>query len=161
MKLTRDSYIALFLLALCGLFFHASFSIEITNYGTIQSSLWPRVILTSLTAMSLLFLLTSLRSSNNCTNTNKDGFFHRYRNALWIFALFFLFVATLPVLGMLIGGFLFVFLTLSALGPPQLTMRVLSIHSGIALFSVGLMWAIFSFGLRVILPEGVLLRGLV
>ncbi|MGB1007411.1 MAG: tripartite tricarboxylate transporter TctB family protein, partial [Thalassobaculaceae bacterium] len=152
---------ALFLLALCGLFFHASFDIEVTNYGTIQSSLWPRVILTALTAMSALFLVTSLRRADDAPVAGEGGFFRRYRNALWIFALFFLFVATLPVLGMLIGGFLFVFLALSALGPPRLAVRPLATHGAVAVLAVGLMWAIFTFGLRVILPEGELLRGLV
>ena len=75
--------------------------------------------------------------------------------------MFFAFVATLPVLGMLIGGFLFVFLALSALGPARLAVRPLAIHGAIAALAVGLMWAIFTFGLRVILPEGELLRGLV
>ena len=160
MRVTRDSYVALFLLALCGLFFHASFDIEVTNYGTIQSSLWPRVILTALTAMSALFLVTSLRRPDESV-ARESGFFRRYRNALWIFALFFLFVATLPVLGMLIGGFLFVFLALNALGPPRLAIRPVATHGAIAALAVGLMWAIFTFGLRVILPEGELLRGLV
>ena len=148
MRMTRDSYVALFLLALCGVFFHASFDIEVTNYGTIQSSLWPRVILTALTAMSALFLVTSLRRPDDGPVVAAGGFFRRYRNALWIFALFFAFVATLPV--MLIGGFLFVFLALSALGPARLAIRPLAIHTGDD-----------TFGLRVILPEGELLRGLV
>ena len=159
--MTRDSYVALFLLALCGVFFHASFDIEVTNYGTIQSSLWPRMVLTALTAMSALFLVTSLRRPDDGPVVAAGGFFRRYRNALWIFALFFAFVATLPVLGMLIGGFLFVFLALSALGPARLAVRPLAIHGAIAALAVGLMWAIFTFGLRVILPEGELLRGLV
>ena len=74
MRMTRDSYVALFLLALCGVFFHASFDIEVTNYGTIQSSLWPRVILTALTAMSALFLVTSLRRPDDGPVVAAGGF---------------------------------------------------------------------------------------
>ena len=135
---------ALFLLALCGVFFHASFDIEVTNYGTIQSSLWPRVILTALTAMSALFLVTSLRRPDDGPVVAAGGFFRRYRNALWIFALFFAFVATLQVLGMLIGGF-FSFFALSALVPARLAVCPLANHGAIAALAVGLMWAILTF----------------
>ena len=49
-------------------------------------------------------------------NGGIKGWLGRYRNALWCYALFFLFLATLDYLGMLIGGVLFVFLALSVLG---------------------------------------------
>ena len=67
-----------------------------------------------------------------------------------------LFLAPLDYLGMLIGGILFVFLLLNLLGgwrPKQL-----AIHGAIAVSTMGAMWAVFTFGLRVILPEGEILR---
>ncbi|MDJ0896653.1 MAG: tripartite tricarboxylate transporter TctB family protein, partial [Alphaproteobacteria bacterium] len=84
------------------------------------------------------------------------GWLDRYRNALICYALFLAFLLSLPVLGMLIGGALFVFATLSALGAPSL--RLVPMHLAVAVGSVGVMWAIFTFGLRVFLPEGMILQ---
>jgi predicted membrane-bound spermidine synthase len=56
----------------------------------------------------------------------------------------------IPYLGMLVGGMLFVFLLLSALGG----WRPILLHAAIALISVGGMWTLFTFALRVILPRG-------
>jgi predicted membrane-bound spermidine synthase len=67
-----------------------------------------------------------------------------------------LFLITLPYLGMLIGSTLFVFLLLNLLGgwnPGRV-----AVHGVIAVSAMGAMWAVFTFGLRVILPEGEILR---
>ena len=79
-----------------------------------------------------------------------------WRNVIWCFVLFFAYLATLPVLGMLIGGVLFVFLLLNVLGGWQ--WRKLALHAVVALLSIGSMWSLFTFGLGVILPPGVILR---
>ena len=55
-----------------------------------------------------------------------------------------------------IGGVLFVFLALTVMG--ERTPRAIAIHLVVALATIGVMWAIFTFGLRVILPEGEILR---
>ena len=68
--------------------------------------------------------------------------------------MFFLFLWSLPVLGMLIGGVSFVFLLLCLLGGWDA--RSLVIHAAIALCSVGAMWSLFTFGLEVMLPEGMI-----
>ena len=57
---------------------------------------------------------------------------------------------------MLIGGVLFVFLALSVLG--EWSRRAVAIHAAIALISITGMWAIFTFGLRVMLPAGEILN---
>ena len=82
----------------------------------------------------------------------------RYRNALIIYALFFLFLVTLPYLGMLIGATIFVFLALTLLG--RLSARMVGVHALIALGSVGVMWAIFTYALHVILPQGEILSNM-
>ena len=82
--------------------------------------------------------------------------FARYRNVLVCYALFGLFLVSLPYLGMLIAGVLFVFSSLTLLGPP--TLRSVPRHALIAVLTVGGMWLLFTYGLNVILPEGVVLR---
>ena len=57
---------------------------------------------------------------------------------------------------MLIGGTLFVFAVLTTLG--ERTVRRHLIHAGIAVGSISFMWAVFTFGLRVMLPPGEILR---
>jgi hypothetical protein len=55
-------------------------------------------------------------------------------------------------LGSLIGGVLFVFTLMGVLGgwSPKHILQ----HAALALISVGGMWAIFTYGLEVILPPG-------
>ena len=76
----------------------------------------------------------------------------RDRNPIWCFVLFFGYVASLPVLGMLIGGVTFVFLLQCVLG--GWSPRNLVVHALVALATVGGMWCIFTFGLGVLLPPG-------
>jgi hypothetical protein len=79
-----------------------------------------------------------------------------HRNALICFGLFAAFLASMHWLGMLIGGVLFVFLMQEMMGPRDLRSRLA--HVAIAVVAVGGMWALFTFALRVFLPEGTLLR---
>ena len=68
--------------------------------------------------------------------------------------MFFLFLWSLPVLGMLIGGICFVFLLMSFLGGWE--KKKIFIHAIIAILTVGLMWSLFTFGLGVMLPTGII-----
>jgi putative tricarboxylic transport membrane protein len=159
MAINRDTIVALCLLVFCGTFIAASFDIEVTDYGTIQSSLWPRIILGALTLFSLVLLAKSVKAPEAAIAAGEameGGFFSRYRNALLIYAIFLGFLLALPWLGMLIGGALFVFVALTVLGAPEA--RLVPIHLAIAVLTVGMMWAIFTFALGVFLPEGKLLR---
>lgn len=155
-RLNRDATVAIFLLLFCGVFISASFEIEETNYGTMPSSVWPQIVLAMLTVFSLALLGQALRAGPAAERTGGGiaGWLKRYRNALVCYALFLLFLLTLPVFGMLLGGVLFVFTTLTVLGPPD--PRKLVLHAIIAVVSVGAMWSVFTFGLRVFLPEGML-----
>ncbi|WP_420562121.1 tripartite tricarboxylate transporter TctB family protein [Thalassobaculum sp.] len=159
MSVSRDTIVAILLLAFCGLLWQASYDIEITTYGTMQSSVWPRIIIVALGVFSALLLLQSIRQPDRSTPAPDEGasrpWHVRYRNAGLIYVLFLLFLLTLPTLGMLLGGALFVFLSLTALGRP--TVRLVPVHAAVAIVSVGAMWAIFTFGLRVILPQGEIL----
>ncbi len=155
--LNRDSIAAVLLLALTGVFYAATFTIRKTGYGTVGSEIWPRAILVALGALCLLYLVNSLRGRRSAkAGGGLAGWFSTYRNALWCFFMYGVFLVTLPYLGMLIGGIAFVFLLLNILGGWQ--PRQLAIHGGIAVCTIGAMWAIFTFGLRVILPEGEVLR---
>ena len=152
-SLNRDTIVAVFLLLFCGLFLGASFEIEETNYGTMQASVWPRIVLAALAICSLLLLTQALRHPPAPgEGGGMSGWLRRYRSPLICYLLFLLFLLTLPWLGMLAGGILFVFLMLSVLGGPGLANA--PIHGAIAVISVGAMWAIFTFALGVFLPSG-------
>lgn len=156
--LNRDSIAAVVLLALTGVFYAATFTIRATGYGTVGSEVWPRAVLVALGALCLLYLVNSLREGRaaEAGGGGLVGWFSTYRNALSCFFMYGVFLVTLPYLGMLIGGIAFVFLLLNILGGWQ--PRQLAIHGAIAVCTIGAMWAIFTFGLRVILPEGEILR---
>lgn len=147
-KINVDTSIALFLLLLCGGLWRETFYFRVSPYSTMSAGVWPRVIIALLAVLSFIYLLQSLRAANSAIPRMN------HRNAILCFGLFTLFLIALPYLGMLIGGILFVFLLQTALGPRDRKSHW--IHLAVAVASVGGMWAVFQFGLRVILPEGFL-----
>ena len=166
-RLNQDTLIAVFLLLFCAVFIGASFQIREMDFGQMASATWPRAILTLLTVLVMVYLAQSLSkpvddpeadgNREDAQSTREPGligWLRYYRNALWCYALFFGFLVTLDVLGMLIGGVLFVFGMLTVLG--ERTAKNLLTHALISIVSVGLMWSIFTFGLRVILPQGMI-----
>ena len=70
--------------------------------------------------------------------------------------MFMFFLLTLDYLGMLIGGVLFVFGLLTFLG--NFNFKSIVKHFLISIISIGCMWAIFTYGLKVMLPEGEILN---
>lgn len=162
-RVNRDVVVALVLLLFCGVFFWESFNIRLTDFGQMNSAVWPRAVLAALTLASLIYLAQALRGEFTTEADTAEGapqepgllaWLASYRNAFYCYGLFLLFLLTLPFFGMLIGGILFVFCALTFLGSMEL--RLVPIHAAVAAGTVGAMWAIFTFGLRVFLPEGVL-----
>ncbi len=160
-RVNRDTVIAIMLLMACGILLAASFEIREPDYGVLSPATWPRVIVAVLTFLSLIYLVQSIRKGVPNAPSEEDGlgslaeFISHWRNVFWVFALFLVYLLTMPYLGMLIGGLAFVFLLLNALGGWQ--PKQLALHAIIALVTVGGMWALFTFGLRVILPPGEIL----
>ncbi len=68
--------------------------------------------------------------------------------------MFFLFLVSMPIFGMLIGGIAFVFVLMGFLG--GWAPRQMLIHALVAIISVGAMWSLFTFGLGVMLPVGMI-----
>ncbi len=156
----RDSIVAVLLLLASGVLFWASFDIREPDYGALMPSTWPRIIIIVLAVLSLVYLVQSLRAgpdegvaqSASGRTPGLAGFIAYWRNPLICFAMFFAFLITLPVLGMLIGGVSFVFLLMNLLGGWE--PKRLVIHAVVALATVGSMWSLFTFGLGVMLPAG-------
>ena len=160
LRINRDVIAALFLVVFTCVFFAASFTIRVTSYGTVASHVWPRAILVGLGALCVLYLVNSLRGVYDTQpNVGPGGFlnwFSKYRTALCCFIMYGLFLIGLPYVGILVAGILFVFIVLNLMGgwrPLQLV-----VHGIIAVGTMGSMWAIFTFALQVILPEGELFR---
>lgn len=157
-RINRDVVVAIVLLLGCGVFIAASFDIDPALFGQMSSSLWPRAILAPLTLLSLIYLVKSIAEASQVEYPSRGGvtgWIQYYRNPITCFGLFFLFLAAMPLLGMLIGGLLFVFFMLSVLG--GIAPRQMLLHAVISVAAVGVMWSIFTFGLGVILPEGELI----
>lgn len=162
-RLNRDVYVAVALLVFCGVMFWASFDIREPDYGVLPPTAWPRVVLILLSVLSLIYLVQSLRRGPDGEATEAEPpkslreRIHSWRNPVFCFVLFFAYLALLPVLGMLIDGILFVFCLLGALG--GFDRRSVMEHAAVALVTVGGMWSIFTFGLGVLLPTGILIEG--
>jgi putative tricarboxylic transport membrane protein len=157
-SLNRDTVIAILLLVFCSFLAWSTLYIRSPDYGTLAPSAWPRMVLAALALFSLIYLLQSLsgRFSEAADAPKRPpgllGFVQYYRNPIVCFATYFVFLATLPILGALIGGTLLVFVLLNVLDGWSLN-KLLK-HGAIAVISMGSMWLLFTFGLRVILPQG-------
>jgi hypothetical protein len=157
-RLNRDTVIAIILMVFCGIFFWASFSIREPDYGVLPPSAWPRVVLVALSVLTVLYFVQSIRRTRTFDDSSSTAgkglkhWFSIWQNPIWCFVLFFGYVSSLPVLGMLIGGVTFVFLLQCVLG--GWSPRNLVVHALVALATVGGMWCIFTFGLGVLLPPG-------
>jgi len=155
MRPNRDTLVAIALLAACGLFWHQSFAIREPDYAQMSPAAWPRVVLGVLTALSAIYLVQSLRQGPDAPTAGPRGlgaFARHWRNVIWCFVLFLAYLLAIPWLGMLVGGILFVFLLLNALG--SWSPRLVALHAVIAIVSMGGMWSLFTYGLHVFLPEG-------
>jgi hypothetical protein len=163
--MNRDAWLAVFLLLFTGFMFWASFDIREPDYGVLAPSVWPRVILTLFGILSAIFLVQSLRAGPDAPVEGADGrpsslkgYLVYWRNPIICFSLFAAYLALLPVLGMLLDGMAFVFVLLCALG--GWSARDMAIHATVAVIAVGGMWSLFTFGLNVLLPTGILIPGL-
>jgi len=160
MKLNKDKILAVFLLLFCGVMINSSFHIEDPGYQGMKASYWPRIILWLLSIMSLVMLVKSFSSKNKIDAKKSFSLeninFLQFKNALICFGMFVFFLSFLEYLGMLIGGILFVFGLLTFLGGR--TLKNSLNHLFISIITIGVMWSIFTFGLKVILPEGEILK---
>ena len=127
-------------------------------FGQMPASLWPRLIIVPLALLSAMLLVRSQLAGHEDDGPSRSfkEWFVYYKNPIVCFALFFGFLATMPILGMLLGGLAYVFLTLCFLG--GWAPRQLMLHAAISFVFVTGMWAIFSQLLGVFLPEGILLK---
>ena len=160
MNIKKDTIVAIFLLLFCGIMINSSFDIEDPGYQGMKASFWPTIVLCLLSIMCLVMLIKSVvtEAENNLSSndTNLTNVFFKFKNASICFLMFVLFLAFLDYLGMLIGGVLFVFGLLTMLGGFELK-KIIN-HFIISIITIGIMWSIFTFGLKVILPEGEILR---
>lgn len=158
MQLNRDTMVAIVLLLVCGTLLINTFLMPPPMFGQMPATLWPRLILVPLAFLSFLLLVKAQISEAEETGQGRSlsEWFVYYKNPIVCFGLFFLFLVTMPILGMLIGGLLYVFITLSFLG--GWSSKQMLHHALISVFFVVGMWAIFTQLLGVFLPEGILLR---
>ena len=157
MTFNRDTGTAIVLLLICGALFVETFRMDPMMFGQLPSTLWPRMILVPLMGLSLILLIRAqLAGADPGGGKSLADWFQYYKNPIVCFLLFFVFLLTMPILGMLLGGLIYVFATLCFLG--GWGKRQLILHAVIsAVFVIG-MWAIFTQLLGVFLPEGILLR---
>jgi len=165
-RLNQDAVIAIVLLLASGILFWSTFSIRAPDYGILLPSTWPRAIIIALALLSFIYLMTSLKTGSAVKDRDAasaggskrppglKGWLVYWQNPIICFALFFAYLVTLPILGSLIGGVLFVFALMSAIG--GFAPKDIGLHAILSLATVGGMWSIFTFGLDVLLPTGVL-----
>jgi len=156
--LHKDTIIAILLLLFCGLLAWSSLHIRLPGYGTLKPSTWPQIMVAVLALFSAIYFVQSLSYPSpdgvgaEDRKPGMSGFLEHFRNPIICFVIYFVFLATLPWTGALIGGILLVFALLTVLG--GWAARDLIRHAIYATVSMGFMWTLFTFGLRVILPEG-------
>lgn len=163
-RMNRDAWVAIALLLFAGFMFWASFDIRSPDYGVLAPSVWPRIIIVAFAVLSLVYLVQSLGIGPDTLDEEGErpdtiaGYLSYWRNPIICFSLFAAYLALLPVFGMLLGGIAFVFALLCALG--GWSPRRIALHAAVAIIAVGGMWSLFTYGLNVLLPTGILIRGI-
>ncbi|MEM1382919.1 MAG: tripartite tricarboxylate transporter TctB family protein [Pseudomonadota bacterium] len=156
MTLNRDSLIAIALLLICGGLMVASFDIREPDYGQLSPAAWPRAIVAIIAVLSGLYLVQSLRQGPDVPDPDAPrgaaALLSHWRNVVWVFVLFLAYLLAIPQVGMLVGGVIFVFALLTAIGGFART----PLHIVIAFVTIGGVWLLFTQGLGVILPRGAL-----
>jgi hypothetical protein len=152
----RDALVAVLLLLFCGVMFWESYNIKTFESAAMDADVWPRLIVGTLTVLCAIYLIQSLRKPVQVEVVGIRALIGTYSNALWCFGLFALFLLTLDWLGILIGGFLFVFFCLTVLG--NRSPRDHLSHAVTALITAALTWVVFSYALEVFLPQGTVFR---
>ena len=154
MTFNRDSVVALCLIMASGGLMVASFDIREPDYGVLSPAAWPRLIITIMGVLSVLYFVQSLRMPKTDTsNTQKKNLFEfmdYWRNVFAVFIIFAAYLVMLPSLGMLIGNIAFSFVLLSLLGG----WRPFIMHGLVAIGTSGGMWLLFTYALEVFLPRG-------
>ena len=154
-----DIIIAIFLLCFSGIMINDASNIRDLGFEGMKADAWPRVVLWLLVVMSSIMLGKSyiqLKTEGHKDNNTFKVNFSKFKNAFICFGMFLFFLSTLDYLGMLLGGIAFVFGLLTFLGGFSLNLIIK--HLTISVLSIGFMWMVFTFGLRVMLPEGEILR---
>ncbi len=160
----RDSVVALILLLFVAVMAAESFEIRKTTFSSLPAETWPQILLVALGILCATYLLSSVRGRTAPAELDEieadaapgwRATISRYANPALCFLAFFAFLLLMPLLGILLGGMLFVFVCLCLIG--QRGMRAMAVHAAIAIVSVASMWAVFSFGLGVFLPPGELI----
>ena len=154
-----DLIIAIFLLCFSCIMINDASNIRDLGFEGMKADAWPRVVLWMLVVMSSVMLGKSyfqFKTENHKDNSTFKINFSKFKNALLCFGMFIFFLSTLDYLGMLLGGIVFVFGLLTLLG--GFSMKLGIKHLSISVLSIGFMWMVFTFGLRVMLPEGEILR---
>ena len=154
-----DIIIAIFLLCFSGIMINDASNIRDLGFEGLKADAWPRVVLWMLVVMSSIMLGKSyqhFKTENHEDNKTFKISFSKFKNALLCFGMFIFFLSTLDYLGMLLGGIVFVFGLLTLLG--DFSYKLVFKHLSISVLSIGFMWMIFTFGLKVMLPEGEIIR---
>ena len=161
-QLSRDTTISIFLLLFCGFLFWSGAQIRDPQFGELSPAAWPKAVTWVLTVFCLIYFLQSVLAQRAGTHFVAEfdddrepgvaGWVKYYANPIACFFLYFAFLYTLPFFGTLVGGTLLVFALLSVLG--GIRPKDMALHAVLAIVSVGAMWSLFTFGLRVLLPRG-------
>ncbi len=154
MAVNRDTISAIVLLLICGGLAWASLDIREPDYGQLSPATWPRIIVGAMSVLCLIYLFQSLRQGPDPKNPDAPktvrAFLGYWKNVIWCFVMFAIYLIAIPWVGLLVAGIGFVFLLLTALGG----VRLAWLHALLATIVVGGMWAFFTFGLNVFLPRG-------
>ena len=168
-SLSRDVVVSIALLFFCGFLIRAGFLIRDPQFGELSPAAWPQAVSYVLTAFCLIYFFQSISANKSdiaaaladeyrVRHNGLIGWARYYANPIACFVLYFVFLITLPFFGTLIGGTLLVFALLSLLG--GIAPKQIVLHAVIAVISVGAMWSLFTFGLRVLLPRGEIMPGI-
>jgi len=118
MKLNQDTITAPRLLVICAVLAVETYRMPPAMFGQMPATLWPRMTLAPLALLSVRLLIKAQMATvdEDVPRRSFRDWLSYYKNPIVCFGQFFLFLISMPILGMLLGGLVNVFATLTFLG---------------------------------------------
>jgi len=152
LKKHMDIYIAVFFLLFTLVYMTQIPSIRITRVSLINSAAYPKAMAALLLLLSAAQLVLALKQWKQGVQVEKQGTKKEYKNVAQTLFLAVAYVVALEPLGFLISSFLYVFLQIRIMCPPEKFRPAR--FALIAACASGIIYVVFRYGLDLMLPLG-------
>jgi len=154
LKKYADFYIGLFFLSFTLIYISQIPTIRITRISLIDSAAYPKVMAALLLSLSVMQLFIALKKLKQGAQVQADQTKREYRGVVLTLLLVMAYVMVVEPLGFPISSAIYIFLHILVMCPPDKVRP--GLFALIAVATPGFIYAVFRYGLNLMLPLGVL-----